>query len=116
MPYNQEQLIDCTHCFGSGMCMDSNFLNFMYWACRKCIMEMRPDLDFKTNQFKVTCSICRGKGKLWLGPEQETILNNGIFMPGGFITADNIAVGTQSKVESHSYTQQTNNDRQMSQS
>ncbi len=61
------QVRQCPHCFGSGMCMDSNRMNVVYWACKKCVREMRPDLDVRKNQFKVTCSICRGKGSIWFG-------------------------------------------------
>jgi hypothetical protein len=54
------EIRQCAHCNGSGECPKSG-------TCAAC--KIKAGLDPSNNFYDIPCSVCGGKGAVWIGPE-----------------------------------------------
>jgi hypothetical protein len=61
----------CPHCFGRSVCCQGNngyLSQGSIPSCSACIK--RAKLDITQAYYNIVCSVCNGKGKVWIGPRQ----------------------------------------------
>ncbi len=69
-------VVPCGHCAGQGLCKngddfyqdedDGGIVN-VYESCRQCLKKANESTGY------VICSVCDGKGSIWIGPENVFI-------------------------------------------